>query len=191
MQNFISDKVLKLNDVFSAAGCKFITDGRIRYFIPVKDNLSNVICDWTISLGVINGVEGTKYEKCVNISVNPECKSTIRIYTNVLKATPSSTADAEIKYEVSHMTYSAISGSTFELIYKMNQALIEQMREFLEKRGGKDLAVVNSESEVVETTTSTTSTTSATSTKQSKTNSKSKPNSKSKNTTKTSKTKKG
>ena len=179
MQNFISDKVLKLNDVFSAAGCKFITDGRIRYFIPVKDNLSNVICDWTISLGVINGVEGTKYEKCVNISVNPECKSTIRIYTNVLKATPSSTADAEIKYEVSHMTYSAISGSTFELIYKMNQALIEQMREFLEKRGGKDLAVVNSESEVVETTTS------ATSTKQSKTNSKSK------NTTKTSKTKKG
>ena len=185
MQNFISDKVLKLNDVFSAAGCKFITDGRIRYFTPVKDNLSNVICDWTISLGIIDGTEGTKYEKCVNITVNRECKSTIRIYTNVLKATPSSTADAEIKYEVSHMTYSAISGSTFELIYKMNQALIEQMREFLEKRGGKDLAVVNSESEVVETTTSTTST------KQSKTNSKSKPNSKSKNTTKTSKTKKG
>lgn len=134
MQNFISDKVLKLNEVFSAAGCKFITDGRIRYFVPVKDNLSNVICDWTISLGTIDGTEGTKYEKCVNISVNSECKSTIRIYTNVLKPAPSSMADAEIKYEVSHMTYSAISGSTFELIYKMNTALIEQMREFLEDR---------------------------------------------------------
>lgn len=133
MQNFISDKILKLNEVFSAAGCKLITDGRIRYFVPVKDNLSNVICDWTISLGTIDGVEGTKYEKCVSITVNKECKSTIRIYTNVLKVAPPSMADAEIKYEVSHMTYSAISGSTFDLIYKMNQALCEQMKEFLEE----------------------------------------------------------
>lgn len=133
MKSFISDKVLKLNEVFYATGCKFITDGKIRYFVPVKDNLSSVICDWTISLGTINGVEGTKYEKCVNITVNPECKSTIRIYTNVLKMAPPSPADAEIKYEVSHMTYSAISGATFELLYKMNEALIEQMREFLAK----------------------------------------------------------
>ena len=133
MQNFISDKVLKLNEVFYATGCKFITDGRIRYFVPVKDNLSSVICDWTISLGTINGVEGTKYEKCVNITVNKDCKSTIRIYTNVLKVVSSSMADAEIKYEVSRMTYSAVSGATFELLYKMNEALIEQMREFLEK----------------------------------------------------------
>ena len=132
MQNFISDKVLKLNEVFYATGCKFITDGKIRYFVPVKDNLSSVICDWTISLGTIDGVEGIKYEKCVNITVNPECKSTIRIYTNVLKVTPSSMADAEIKYEVSHMTYSAISGATFELLYKMNEALVEQMKEFLD-----------------------------------------------------------
>ena len=132
MQNFISDKVLKLNEVFYATGCKFITDGKIRYFVPVKDNLSSVICDWTISLGTIDGVEGIKYEKCVNITVNPECKSTIRIYTNVLKVTPPSMADAEIKYEVSHMTYSAISGATFELLYKMNEALVEQMKEFLD-----------------------------------------------------------
>lgn len=133
MQNFISDKVLKLNEVFNTAGCKLITDGRIRYFVPVKDNLSSVICDWTISLGTINGVEGTKYKKCVNITVNPECKSTIRIYTNVLKVASSSMEDAEIKYEVSHMTYSAVSGTTFELIYKMIQALCEQMKEFLEE----------------------------------------------------------
>lgn len=133
MQNFISDKVLKLNEVFYATGCKFITDGRIRYFVPVKDNLSSVICDWTISLGTIDGVEGIKYEKCVNISVNSKCKSTIRIYTNVLKPSYPSMADAKIKYEVSHMTYSAISGNTFELIYKMNQALCEQMKEFLEE----------------------------------------------------------
>lgn len=133
MQNFISDKVLKLNEVFYATGCKFIADGRIRYFVPVKDNLSSVICDWAISLGTINGVEGTKYEKCVNITVNKDCKSTIRIYTNVLKVVPSSMADAEIKYEVSHMTYSAVSGTTFELIYKMIQALCEQMKEFLEE----------------------------------------------------------
>lgn len=133
MKNFISDKVLKLNEVFYATGCKFITDGKIRYFVPVKDNLSSVICDWTISLGTIDGAEGIKYEKCVNITVNPECKSTIRIYTNVLKMAPPSIADAEIKYEVSHMTYSAISGATFELLYKMNEALVEQMREFLAK----------------------------------------------------------
>ena len=101
--------------------------------MPVKDNLSSVICDWTISLGTINGVEGTKYEKCVNITVNPECKSTIRIYTNVLKVASPSMEDAEIKYEVSHMTYSAVSGTTFELIYKMIQALCEQMKEFLEE----------------------------------------------------------
>lgn len=139
MQNFISDKILRLNEVFYATGCKFITDGRIRYFIPVKDNLSSVICDWTISLGTIDGVEGIKYEKCVNITVNPECKSTIRIYTNVLKIAPPSMADAEIKYEVSHMTYSAISGATFELLYKMNEALVEQMKEFLEDRNRIDL----------------------------------------------------
>lgn len=133
MQNFISDKVLKFNEVFYATGCKFIADGRIRYFTSVKGNPSNITCGWTISLGTIDGAEGIKYEKCVNITVNPECKSTIRIYTNVLKMASPSIADAEIKYEVSHMTYSAISGATFELLYKMNEALVEQMREFLAK----------------------------------------------------------
>lgn len=144
MQNFISDKVLKLNEVFYATGCKFITDGKIRYFVPVKDNLSSVICDWTISLGTIDGVEGIKYEKCVNITVNPECKSTIRIYTNVLKVASPSMADAEIKYEVSHMTYSAISGATFELLYKMNETLVEQMKEFLDANKNENKEPVNS-----------------------------------------------
>ena len=132
MQNFISDKVLKLNELFHAAGCKFIADGRIRYFISVKGNPSNVTCGWTVSFGTIDGAGGFKYEKCANITVNPECKSTIRIYTNVLKVASPSMADAEIKYEVSHMTYSAISGATFELLYKMNEALVEQMKEFLD-----------------------------------------------------------
>ena len=144
MQNFISDRVSKLNELFYTTGCKFITDGRIRYFVPVKDNLSNVICDWTISLGTIDGVEGTKYEKCVNIIVNSKCKSTIRIYTNVLKVAPPSMVDAEIKYEVSHMTYSAISGATFELLYKMNEALVEQMKEFLDVNKNENKEPVNS-----------------------------------------------
>ena len=139
MQNFISDKVLKLNELFYAAGCKFIADGRIRYFTSVKGNPTNVTCGWTVSFGTIDGAGGIKYEKCANITVNPECKSTIRIYTNVLKVAPPSMADAEIKYEVSHMTYSAISGATFELLYKMNEALIEQMKEFLEDRNRIDL----------------------------------------------------
>lgn len=139
MQDFISDKVLKLNELFYASGCKFIADGRVRYYGPNKDSHSNIICNWVISLGTIDGVEGTKYEKCVNITVNSECKSTIRIYTNVLKIAPLSMADAEIKYEVSHMTYSAISGATFELLYKMNEALVEQMKEFLEDHNRIDL----------------------------------------------------
>ena len=144
MQNFISDKVLKLNELFYSTGCKFIADGRIRYFVPVKDNLSSVICNWTISLGTVDGVEGTKYEKCVNITVNKDCKSTIRIYTNVLKVAPPSMADAEIKYKVSHMTYSAISGATFELLYRMNEALIEQMKEFLDANKNENKESVNS-----------------------------------------------
>ena len=139
MQNFISDKVLKLNELFYAAGCKFIADGRIRYFTSVKGNTTNVTCGWTVSFGTVDGAGGIKYEKCANITVNPECKSTIRIYTNVLKVAPPSMADAEIKYEVSHMTYSAISGATFELLYKMNEALVEQMKEFLEDRNRIDL----------------------------------------------------
>ena len=139
MQNFISDKVLKLNGLFHAAGCKFIADGRIRYFTSVKGNPTNVTCGWTVSFGTIDGAGGNKYEKCANITVNSECKSTIRIYTNVLKVAPPSIADAEIKYEVSHMTYSAISGATFELLYKMNQALVEQMKEFLEDHNRIDL----------------------------------------------------
>ena len=139
MQNFISDKVLKLNELFYTAGCKFIADGRICYFTSVKGNPSNVTCGWTISFGTIDGAGGIKYEKCANITVNPDCKSTIRIYTNVLKVAPPSMADAEIKYEVSHMTYSAISGATFELLYKMNEALVEQMKEFLEDRNRIDL----------------------------------------------------
>lgn len=155
MQNFISDKVLKLNEVFYATGCKFIADGRIRYFTSVKGNPSNITCGWTISLGTINGAEGTKYEKCVNITVNPECKSTIRIYTNVLKMAPPSIADAEIKYEVSHMTYSAISGATFELLYKMNEALVEQMKEFLDTNKNENKEPVkpkNSKSKAAKTT---------------------------------------
>lgn len=139
MQNFISDKVLKLNELFYTAGCKFIADGRIRYFTSVKGNPTNVTCGWTVSFGTIDGAGGIKYEKCANITVNPECKSTIRIYTNVLKVASPSMADAEIKYEVSHMTYSAISGATFELLYKMNEALVEQMKEFLEDRNRIDL----------------------------------------------------
>ena len=144
MQDFISDKVLKLNELFYASGCKFIADGRVRYYGPNKDSHSNIICNWVISLGTIDGVEGAKYEKCVNITVNSECKSTIRIYTNVLKVAPPSMADAEIKYEVSRMTYSAISGATFELLYRMNEALVEQMKEFLEDCGKTDLAETES-----------------------------------------------
>lgn len=144
MQNFISDKVLKLNELFYTAGCKFIADGRIRYFVPAKDNQSAITCDWTVVMGTIDGAGGTKYEKCVNITVNPECKSTIRIYTNVLKVAPPSMADAEIKYEVSHMTYSAISGATFKLLYRMNEALIEQMKEFLDANKNENKEPVNS-----------------------------------------------
>lgn len=144
MQNFISDKVLKLNELFYTAGCKFLSDGCIRYFVPVKDNQSAITCDWTVVMGTIDGAGGNKYEKCANITVNRECKSTIRIYTNVLKVAPPSMADAEIKYEVSHMTYSAISGATFELLYRMNEALIEQMKEFLDANKNENKKPVNS-----------------------------------------------
>lgn len=140
----LSAKVKELNDIFIRLGCKFITDGRIRYFTSVKGNPSNITCGWTISLGTVDGAEGTKYEKCVNITVNPECKSTIRIYTNVLKVAPPSMADTEIKYEVSHMTYSAISGATFELLYRMNEALVEQMKEFLDANKNENKERVNS-----------------------------------------------
>lgn len=155
MQNFISDKVLKLNELFYTAGCKFLSDGRIRYFVPVKDNQSAITCDWTVVMGTIDGAGGNKYEKCANITVNRECKSTIRIYTNVLKVAPPSMADAEIKYEVSHMTYSAISGATFELLYRMNEALVEQMKEFLDanKNENKEpVKIKNSKSKVAKTT---------------------------------------
>lgn len=154
MQNFFSDKVLKLNELFYTAGCKFLSDGRIRYFVPVKDNQSAITCDWTVVMGTIDGAGGNKYEKCANITVNRECKSTIRIYTNVLKIAPPSMADAEIKYEVSHMTYSAISGATFELLYRMNEALIEQMKEFLaaDKNENKEpVKIKNSKSKVAKT----------------------------------------
>lgn len=136
----LSTKVKELNDIFIKLGCKFLSDGRIRYFVPVKDNQSAITCDWTVVMGTVDGAGGNKYEKCTNITVNKDCKSTIRIYTNVLKVAPSSMADAEIKYEVSHMTYSAVSGTTLELIYKMNQALCEQMKEFLEDYDKTNLA---------------------------------------------------
>ena len=144
MQNFISDKVLKLNELFYTAGCKFLSDGRIRYFVPVKDNQSVITCNWTVVMGTIDGAGGNKYEKCANITVNRECKSTIRIYTNVLKVASPSMADAEIKYEVSHMTYSAISGATFELLYRMNEALVEQMKEFLDANQNENKEPVKS-----------------------------------------------
>lgn len=144
MQNFISDKVLKLNELFYTAGCKFLSDGRIRYFVPVKDNQSVITCNWTVVMGTIDGAGGNKYEKCANITVNRECKSTVRIYTNVLKVASPSMADAEIKYEVSHMTYSAISGATFELLYRMNEALVEQMKEFLDANQNENKEPVKS-----------------------------------------------
>lgn len=144
MQNFISDKVLKLNELFYTAGCKFLSDGRIRYFVPVKDNQSVITCNWTVVMGTIDGAGGNKYEKCANITVNRECKSTIRIYTNVLKVASPSMADAEIKYEVSHMTYSAISEATFELLYRMNEALVEQMKEFLDANQNENKEPVKS-----------------------------------------------
>lgn len=172
----LSAKVKELNDIFIKLGCKFLSDGRIRYFVPVKDNQSAITCDWTVVMGTVDGIGGNKYEKCANITVNKDCKSTIRIYTNVLKVVPSSMADAEIKYEVSHMTYSAVSGSTFELIYKMNQALCEQMKEFLEDYGKTDLAETKSN---------------VTTVKESNLKSKKTKKSTTKSTTKSTKTKKG
>lgn len=151
----LSTKVKELNDIFIKLGCKFLSDGRIRYFVPIKDNQSAITCDWTVVMGTVEGVGGNKYEKCANITVNKDCKSTIRIYTNVLKAVPPSTADAEIKYEVSHMTYSAISGATFELLYKMNEALVEQMKEFLDANKNENKEPVkpkNSKSKAAKTT---------------------------------------
>lgn len=140
----LSTKVKELNDIFIKLGCKFLSDGRIRYFVPVKDNQSSITCNWTVVMGTVDGAGGNKYEKCANITVNPDCKSTIRIYTNVLKVAPPSMADAEIKYEVSRMTYSAISGATFELLYKMNEALVEQMKEFLDANKNENKEPVNS-----------------------------------------------
>ena len=140
----LSTKVKELNDIFIKLGCKFLRDGRIRYFVPVKDNQSAITCNWTVVMGTVDGAGGNKYEKCANITVNPDCKSTIRIYTNVLKVAPPSMADAEIKYEVSHMTYSAISGATFELLYKMNEALVEQMKEFLDANQNENKEPVKS-----------------------------------------------
>lgn len=140
----LSTKVKELNDIFIKLGCKFLSDGRIRYFVPVKDNQSSITCNWTVVMGTVDGAGGNKYEKCANITVNPDCKSTIRIYTNVLKVAPPSMADAEIKYEVSHMTYSAISGATFELLYKMNEALVEQMKEFFGANKNENKESVNS-----------------------------------------------
>ena len=128
----LSTKVKELNDIFIKLGCKLLSDGRIRYFVPVKDNQSAITCDWTVVMGTVDGAGGNKYEKCASISVNKDCKSIIRIYTNVLKIDLSS-IESEPKYIYSHMTYSTISGNTFDLIYKMNQALCEQMKEFLEE----------------------------------------------------------
>lgn len=163
----LSIKVKELNDIFVKLGCKFLSDGRIRYFVPVKDNQSAIICDWTVVMGTVDGAGGNKYEKCANITVNKDCKSTIRIYTNVLKIDLSS-IESEPKYIYSHMTYSTISGNTFDLIYKMNQALCEQMKEFLEEYDKKDSVEVEPDVTAVKET-----------------------KSKSKKTTKSTKTKKG
>lgn len=137
----LSTKVKELNDIFIKLGCKFLSDGRIRYFVPVKDNQSAITCDWTVVMGTVDGAGGNKYEKCANITVNKDCKSTIRFYTNVLKI-DSSSIESEPKYIYSHMTYSTISGNTFDLIYKMNQALIEQMKKFLEEYDKEDSAEI-------------------------------------------------
>ena len=137
----LSTKVKEFNDIFIKLGCKFLSDGRIRYFVPVKDNQSAITCDWTVVMGTVDGAGGNKYEKCASISVNKDCKSTIRFYTNVLKIDLSS-IESEPKYIYSHMTYSTISGNTFDLIYKMNQALIEQMKKFLEKYDKEDSAEI-------------------------------------------------
>lgn len=163
----LSTKVKELNDIFVKLGCKFLSDGRIRYFVPVKDNQSAITCDWTVVMGTVDGAGGNKYEKCANITVNKDCKSTIRIYTNVLKIDLSS-IESEPKYIYSHMTYSTISGNTFDLIYKMNQALCEQMKEFLEEYDKKDSVEVEPDVTAVKET-----------------------KSKSKKTTKSTKTKKG
>lgn len=163
----LSTKVKELNDIFVKLGCKILSDGRIRYFVPVKDNQSAITCDWTVVMGTVDGTGGNKYEKCASISVNKDCKSTIRIYTNVLKIDLSS-IESEPKYIYSHMTYSTISGNTFDLIYKMNQALCEQMKEFLEEYDKKDSVEVEPDVTAVKET-----------------------KSKSKKTTKSTKTKKG
>ena len=139
----LSTKVKELNDIFVKLGCKFLSDGRICYFVPVKNNQSAITCDWTVVMGTVDGAGGNKYEKCANITVNKDCKSTIRIYTNVLKIDLSS-IESEPKYIYSHMTYSTISGNTFDLIYKMNQALCEQMKEFLEKSKAESNEVADS-----------------------------------------------
>ena len=163
----LSAKVKELNDIFVKLGCKFLSDGRIRYFVPVKDNQSAITCDWTVVMRTVDGVGGNKYEKCASISVNKDCKSTIRIYTNVLKIDLSS-IESEPKYIYSHMTYSTISGNTFDLIYKMNRALCEQMKEFLEESKVESEKTTESKNSVDSKTIKTTKKKSTKSTKKTK-----------------------
>lgn len=118
--------VQKFNEKFIEFGFNIIEDGHIEY----NEELGDAHCCWCVGTAEPNNADLTKYEKCFCITLDDKESCNIRFYTNVYHNVKNHVG--EDLWGLHHMTYCSVSGRTYDLVGKVRDGLIEQMREFMD-----------------------------------------------------------
>lgn len=124
--------VQKFNEKFIEFGFNIIEDGHIEY----NEELNSAHCCWCVGIAEPNNTDSTKYEKCFCITLDDKESCNIRFYTNVYHNAKNYAG--EDWWELHHMTYCSISGRTYDLVGKVRDALVKQMREFMDSLESKN-----------------------------------------------------
>lgn len=118
--------VQKFNEKFIEFGFNIIEDGHIEY----NEELNSAHCCWCVGIMTPESDDAIKYEKCFCIILNDKENCNIKFYTNVYHNNQNQ-VDKDW-WGLHHMTYCSISGRTYDLVGKVRDALVKQMREFMD-----------------------------------------------------------
>lgn len=119
--------VQKFNEKFIEFGFNIIEDGHIEY----NEETKSAHCCWCVGIGLgePDRDDSTKYEKCFCITLNSKENCDIKFYTNVYHN--SKNYDGKDWWGLHHVTYCSVSSRTYDLVGKIKDSLVEQIREFM------------------------------------------------------------
>lgn len=124
--------VQKFNEKFIEFGFNIIEDGHIEY----NEEVGYALCHWCVGMAMPDGDDTVKYEKCFRIVLDDKEICNIKFYTNVYHNNKNN--DGKDWWSLHHVTYCSVSGRTYDLVGKVKEELIEQMREFMSSSDGKN-----------------------------------------------------